>query len=37
MKAAKVLARWDKLSWAFLSTDEFVDQLYRGLKAAPKK
>ena len=37
MKAAKVLARWDKLSWAFISTDEFIDQLYRGLKAAPKK
>lgn len=37
MKAAKVLAKWDKYSWDFISTDGFVDELYQGLKAAPKK
>lgn len=37
LKSAKVLARWDKLSWAFINTDKYVEQLYTGLKGAPKK
>ncbi len=37
LKSAKVLAKWDKLSWAFISTDKFVEQLYTGLTGAPKK
>ena len=36
IKSAKVLAKWDKLSWAFISTDKFVEELYTGLKGAPK-
>lgn len=28
----RVLDRWDKLSWQFVSTDFFVRQLYNGLK-----
>ena len=37
MKAAKVLAKWDKYSWDFISTDKYIDQLCAGLKPAPKK
>ena len=37
MKAAKVLAKWDKYSWDFISTDKYIDQLCAGLAPAPKK
>lgn len=37
LKSAKVLAKWDKLSWAFITTDKYVEQLYTGLKGAPTK
>lgn len=37
MKAAKVLVKWDRYSWDFISTDKYIDQLYAGLAPAPKK
>lgn len=33
LKTAKVLAKWDKFSWAFITTDRYLEQLYNGLKA----
>ena len=37
LKSTKVLARWDKLSWAFISTDKYIEQIYAGLKGKPKQ
>ena len=34
--AAKPLAKWDKWSWFFISSDVFVKQLYNGLKGIAK-
>lgn len=31
LKAEKVLAAWDRWSWDFITTDKYVDQLYKGL------
>jgi glyoxylase-like metal-dependent hydrolase (beta-lactamase superfamily II) len=36
LKAAKVLAAWDKWSWDFISTDKFLEQLYAGLKGGTR-
>jgi cyclase len=39
LKKEKVLARWDALAWEFLSTDRYLDQVYRDVTAAkpPKR
>ncbi len=34
--ASKLLAKWDKWSWGFVSTDAFVKQLYNGHQAIAK-
>ena len=38
LKAAKVLAPWDRFSWAFISTDKYLETVYTDLtkKAAQK-
>ena len=36
LKADKALAAWDKWSWQFANSDQFIDQLYAGLSAAKK-
>ena len=36
LKAEKILAAWDKWSWDFISTDNFIDQLHAGLTATRK-
>jgi hypothetical protein len=31
LKAAKVLAAWDRFSWAFISTDKYLETVYADL------
>lgn len=33
LKAAKVLAAWDKLSWDFITTDRYLEMAYKSLSA----
>jgi glyoxylase-like metal-dependent hydrolase (beta-lactamase superfamily II) len=36
LKAAKVLARWDKFGGGFLTTDKYIEELYAGLTGQKK-